>query len=215
MFAGGLLATSSLALAEISANVALTSDYVWRGVSQAKEDPAIQGGFDFSHGSGLYLGVWGSNVDFGSDEHVEIDLYGGVSGELGNGLGWDVGVIHYDYPSVSASDFDEVYVGASYKMLSAKYSHSVGSPDTGDYLEVGLDFELPQGFGLGLHAGHYDKPSGGDDYSDYKVSLSKEVQGFTFDLSYTDTSGWDAVNKISSGANANDSRFFLTVSKSF
>ena len=68
----------------ISANVALTSNYIFRGQTQNNEDPALQGGFDFEHGSGFYAGVWGSNVDFGGDESTELDFYGG----------WGLSLIH-------------------------------------------------------------------------------------------------------------------------
>jgi uncharacterized protein (TIGR02001 family) len=216
LFACALMAAAPMASAdlELSGNVAMTTDYVWRGVSQTGEDPAIQGGFDLAYGN-FYIGTWGSNVDFGGDEHMELDVYAGVSGELDNGFGWDVGVIHYDYPGVSTSDFDEWYIGGSYGFFSLTYSNAFGSPDTGDYLDAGFEFELPQGIALALHAGKYDKPGNGDDYTDYSVGLSKEVGGFGLDLSYYNTSGWDAGNDISSGVNANDSRFVFTVSKSF
>ena len=79
--------------AELSANVAVTSDYIWHGVSQTNERPALQAGVEYAHESGFYIGTWGSNVDFAEDvadpARVEIDLYGGVRGETEWGLGWD------------------------------------------------------------------------------------------------------------------------------
>ena len=83
--------------AQVSANVALTTDYVWRGVSQNLEDPAIQGGFDYAHDSGFYIGIWGSSVDFQGPESTELDIYGGWSTEFENGVGFDVGFIEYTY----------------------------------------------------------------------------------------------------------------------
>ena len=74
--AGLLVASSAASAIEISGNVALTTDYIWRGMSQTDGSPAIQGGFDADFGNGIYAGAWGSNVDFGSDsdESMELDL---------------------------------------------------------------------------------------------------------------------------------------------
>ena len=73
---------------EFSANVALATDYMYRGGSQTNEQPAISGGFDYAHSSGVYAGVWASNVDFGDSANIEIDYYGGIGGEFSNGIGW-------------------------------------------------------------------------------------------------------------------------------
>ena len=77
-----LLASASIAQAEITGNASVVSDYNWRGITQTAGDPAIQGGIDYAHDSGFYAGAWGSNVDFGDccDENVETDLYFGWSG---------------------------------------------------------------------------------------------------------------------------------------
>ena len=82
-------AVSASADDPISGNVALTTDYRFRGISQSDESPAIQGGFDFEHDSGFYLGAWGSSVDFdtngaGYDGCLELDLYGGFSNSFGD-----------------------------------------------------------------------------------------------------------------------------------
>lgn len=202
LLAGGLAACTGLAQAEFSANVALTTDYVWRGISQTNEDPAIQGGFDFSAKNGVYLGVWGSNVDFGSVEHMELDLYGGWAGEF-NGLGLDVGVIRYGYfDDANDIDFTEFYVGASYGPFSAKVSNDFDNDNL--YYEAGLKFGLPEDATLALHVGRYDFDAGGD-YTDYRVGVSKEFGGFGVDLSYYDT---DLDGPLSDG------RVVLTVSKS-
>ena len=112
---------------EISGNFGLFSDYRFRGVSQTDKDPALQGGFDLNHKSGLYIGTWGSNVDdwaSTSGSGMEIDLYGGFTTEIG-GLGLDVGMLRYMYPSNTANqNTTEWYVGASYSFLSYKFSKS-------------------------------------------------------------------------------------------
>ena len=201
-----LFTSTGIALAEgpISANVALTSDYVWRGTSQTDSGPAIQGGFDYAHESGIYLGVWGSNVDFDDDANIEIDLYGGFSKELANGFSYDLGVIHYDYPGQDSSDFYEIYLGLGYGFMSAKVSHDPENDNT--YWEAGADFELPEGFGLGLHLG-YNDPDSGDEVTDWKIGVSKSFLGLDFELAYTDTD--------TSGDDLSVGGAILTITKSF
>ncbi len=119
----------------VSANVALASDYVFRYVSQTMEEPAISGGFDVDTGTGFYLGTWASNVDFGDDANIEIDVYGGYATEFDNGFGIDVGVINYEYFDNNANDnLVEIYGGASYKWISAKAYFGVNNSlkDNGD-----------------------------------------------------------------------------------
>ena len=201
-----LSAFSTLVFAEgpISANVALTSDYVWRGTSQTDSGPAIQGGFDYAHESGFYLGVWGSNVDFNDDADIELDIYGGYSNELANGFSYDIGAIHYDYPGQDSSDFDEIYLGIGYGFMSGKVSHDLENDNT--YWEAGADFELPEGFGLGLHIG-YNDPDSGDEVTDWKIGVSKSLVGLDFELAYTDTD--------TSNDDLTDARAVFTISKSF
>ena len=202
-----LAATSTAAIAEISGNVTLATDYRFRGISQTDNDPAIQGGFDWGNDSGLYAGVWASNLQFAGS--IEMDYYAGLSGDMTNGLGYDVGVIYYDYPSDNAGSVDleffEVYGGLSGSVggvdLSGKISYS---PDyfaeTGDgfYYEAGADMSLPQDFGLSFHVGYQTIDEGKasqkgffateeDDYMDWSVGISKSVAGVDLGLAYVDT----------------------------
>lgn len=176
---------------ELTGNVALTSDYVFRGISQTNEDPAIQGGFDFSAGK-FYAGVWGSNVDFGTAAHIELDGYLGVLFEYDSGFSWDLGAIGYFYPSESESDYVEVYFGAGYKFFSAKYWYTddfAGAGGAGDYIEANLEFDLGHGFSLGAHGGQssFDDDTGLVDYVDYGLSVAKEIESWELSLAYTDT----------------------------
>ena len=189
---------------EFSANLTLVSDYLFRGISQTSEHPAIQGGFDYAHApSGFYVGTWASNVDFA--ESSEIDVYGGLSGELANGIGWDIGGLYYIYPGSNAQpeeNFAEVYAGASYTFeteLEPAISAGVAySPDffgeDGDavYLNGGLDFSLPHGFGLSFSVGWQDvegdQTTGPDgfDYVHYSIGVSKDVGPLSLSVSWND-----------------------------
>jgi uncharacterized protein (TIGR02001 family) len=98
----------------LSANVGLTTDYVFRGISQTAETPAIQGGFDATCGM-FYAGVWASSLDFDGDASIEIDWYAGFKPKTGP-ITWDFGVIYYSYPnSLGSADFPffEIKAGAS------------------------------------------------------------------------------------------------------
>jgi len=189
----------------IEANMTLATDYVWRGISQTDENPAIQGGLDFSADNGFYIGTWGSNVDFGDVENLELDVYLGWGTELASGLGIDLGVIQYLYfDGAGDVDFNEIYAGLSYADVSGKLSYDIDNEST--YLELGYDLELANEFGLGLHVGNYSFDGDGD-YTDYSLSLSKSYSGLDFGLAYYDTD--------ISGVDIADARVVFSVSKAF
>ena len=121
---------------KLSGNVTLTSDYVFRGITQTGGDPAIQGGLDYTHASGFYLGTWASNVSWLKDFQgydkgsMEVDVYGGFRGGIGEtGLTFDVGAIQYIYPGDNVTggfndaDTTEVYAALGWKWFTVKYSH--------------------------------------------------------------------------------------------
>jgi uncharacterized protein (TIGR02001 family) len=201
LLAGSLLGAPLLAHAEITANVALTTDYVWRGTSQTLEDPAIQGGFDYAHASGLYVGVWGSNVDFGEGDSadLEFDVYGGFGGEFGGGIGYDIGLIYYAYPGTAPGvDYDwlEVYGSLSYSYftLALNYSSDVfNSGEDGLYINLSGEYPINDTFSISGGIGNYSfddsvfGPGAPDSYSDWNVGLSAAYAGLGFDLRYHDT----------------------------
>lgn len=183
----------------VTANVSLATDYVWRGVSQTDQAPAIQGGFDWSNESGFYIGTWGSNVDFSDSSSLELDVYAGWETELSSGLGLDFGLIQYTYhDDGSDSDFTELYAGLSYSNFSGAVSRDFDNKTT--YLEVGYDTTIGQDIGLGLHVGKYTS-----DYTDYSVTFSKSYAGLDFGLGYYDTNVDSYLT---------DGRFVLSVGKS-
>ncbi len=173
---------------EVSANLAITSNYVWRGMTQTANSPAVQGGVDLGY-NGFYLGTWGSNVEFGdTNNNLEADFYAGYKTELA-GIEFDLGYIYYAYPNESdAFNFDELYLGLGYDFgmfgINGKYSYALDSNiDTTDYWEVGADLELPMEFTLAASYGDYDEVG-----TNYLVSLSKSWGKFEFSVAYTDFS---------------------------
>lgn len=217
-----LAGMSSVALAEessfsVSGNVALTSDYVFRGVSQTDEEMAIQGGFDVEHSSGFYIGTWASNVDaeFYADAEIEWDVYFGWAGDVGP-VGLDVGFNHFEYPGTDFSDnnTDEVWVSVSKDFEMASVGFGVYYSDdwygTGDSLYYDLGVEVPAGsFTIAAHYGWSDYDDA-DDYQDYSIGVSTEAVGLGFDLTFTgtDDDGEDQFGDLA------DERLVFTVSKS-
>lgn len=240
----GLISTSAIAEDSphtLTGNFSLTTDYVFRGVSQTQNGPALQGGFDYSHASGFYLGTWGSNVDWIStgykdNSSMEIDLYGGYKGAMGD-VGYDVGIITYYYPGdqvAGANDPDttEVYLGLSWKTLSFKYSHTVsdrfvgwGTAASNDktrgsyYLDLSGSYDLGSGWGVIGHVGYQDvKDNDPASYTDWKIGVTKDVGFGLVTLAYTDTDADKAAYTWTSGTSAEevaDGRVFLSFSKSF
>jgi len=189
----GVVSSASASDVEVSANMALTSHYVWRGMSQSDNLPAVQGGVDLGY-KGAYIGVWGSNVDFDNTEtSTEFDIYAGYAGEIDK-FSYDVGVIQFMYPGDTDNlNFAEAYLGLGYDFdvlsVSAQYSLGIdadapGVSDFGDAWEVGVSVPLPMDVTLDGTYGNYedDAKSYGDYYS---VSVSKTFGKFDVSLAYT------------------------------
>lgn len=239
----GLLATTSLCTAADSlpsteidsllsgwtqgASVALTTDYVWRGISQTNSDPAIQGQFDLTHDSGFYVGVWASNVEFrdGSKNSIEIDGWVGFSNEIdlsGVGLTYDIGFLHYEFPAFSGGNIDEIYFGLGVSPiedlnLSAYYYHDLGIENkfANYYVDFSADYTLPDslsGVTLLAHLGHYDRQAGANDYWDWKVGVAKDIAGFNLEVAYLNTDTSEDVGSSGNGNNS-DSRVVVTISR--
>ncbi|KQV96670.1 TorF family putative porin [Pelomonas sp. Root1237] len=176
----------------LSFNVGVVSEYRYRGISQSRLKPALQGGLDYAAPSGFYVGAWASTIkwikDAGGDGQVEVDLYGGYKTEVATGLTLDVGVLQYYYPSnklsTSANTF-EIYGALSYGPVTAKYSNTNGTnlfgvPGTkySGYFDVSANFDLGDGMTLTPHIGHQTMrhvPAGS--YSDYSLTLAKDFSG--------------------------------------
>lgn len=208
---------AKVAMAEdlpIAGNFSIVSDYAFRGISQSNQRPAIQGGLDYEHSSGLYIGTWASSISDGT-AGIETNLYGGYTFEAGP-FGFDVGLLRYYYPG---SDFDslnttEAYAGISWEFLSFKYSRTLTnafglekSKGSG-YYDLSASFEVMDGLTLDAHYGYSKfKGSGNSNYKDWSLGVTKSYGGFDFGLHYVDTN--IKKDKLA------DSRVVLSVSKSF
>lgn len=196
-------------------NLTLASEYLYRGIAQTNGKPALQGGFDYAHSSGAYLGVWGSTISWLSDAAagvsapLELDLYGGYKNSLAGGdFNYDVGVLSYRYPGTYPNGFvkpdtTEVYGALGWKFVSLKYSRVVSSHIFGfttpggektrgsGYLDLSASHDLGGGWGINAHAGHQTIKGYSDaSYSDYKIGLTKELGSAKFGslgLTYSST----------------------------
>lgn len=178
----GFIAVPSFA--DVSANVAFASDYIWRGMTQTGSDPALSGGFDFESESGFYAGIWGSNVSFSEGAGSELDTYFGYGFSLGE-VGVDLSYVDFGYPGDSGLDFQEIGVALSYGDFGVGYySGQDGAPDYmdlsysmgdfsvsyGDYDTYGTNYAL----GYGFACGEYDCGLTYSDFSSDSVDLMDE-----------------------------------------
>ena len=195
----------------VSYNIGATTDYRYRGISQSAKKPAINGGIDYAHSSGFYLGTWASSIRWIKDSTanpnttkgpVEIDFYGGYKGSLAEGLGYDVGGLYYLYAGnnlkdtagfVSPNTF-EVYGALTFGVVTAKYSHSTtnlfgtaNSKNSG-YLDLSANIDLGSGWSIVPHVGA-QKIKNGNSYTDYSVTVNKDINGLILSAALVGTSG--------------------------
>lgn len=199
------LASAGIARADVSGSVAIVSDYLFRGVTQTNEKPALQGGVTWTHDSGFYVGTWGSSISWLSDadpdisSQVELDVFLGYGGKFGDSeVGYDVGLNYYAYPGSFPAGFNkadtvELYFGVSWKFLSAKYWYATtdlfGIDDSSG--STNLDLSASREFSPGwTGTAAFGKQwisgsSGADDYTFWKVGVDKSFgNGFAIGGSY-------------------------------
>lgn len=219
-----------------SFNVAVASDYRYRGISQTRLEPALQGGFDYAHNpSGFYAGTWLSTIkwtrDAGGGGDIEWDLYAGKRGQLTAGVSYDVGVLTYVYPSnglahvggLANANTTEVYGQLGYGPAYVKYSQSVtnlfGFVDSRNsgYLDLGANIEAGEGCTVNLHAGHQDvKHNGAASYSDWKIGATRDFGVVTGALAVIGTNaGKSAYASPANGKFIGKTALQLTISKVF
>jgi uncharacterized protein (TIGR02001 family) len=225
--AAGALLAGGTARAEgaFSGSVTLTSDYVFRGISQSDGAAAIQGSLDYSNGI-FYAGLWGSSVNFGAVgptdlASMELDAYVGVKPTTGP-VNWDLGVIGYFYPNstdlVGEFDYYEGKVAAS---ISPADGFTLGaavfySPDffaeTGDayYVELNGSYAFSDAFSVSAAYGNQDVDLIGD-YDTWSVGAKYAYAGFTFGLTYSDSEAFD--EGFVFDETLSDGRFVLSVGR--
>lgn len=238
---GAILASAALATgnahAGTSGTLALTSDYLFRGLSQTNQEPALQGGVEYAHDSGFYAGVWGSNISWLSDlssastpisSSVELDGYAGWRGSAGDTIKLDAGVYTYYYPGDYPQGFvrpytTEVYFGVSAGPASLKYFHAVSNlfgfaeSDGSGYLDLSVNYEFSPGWVLNGHAGRQRvKGTSIASYTDWKLGLTRNFDGgWSLAAAYLDTDAVRAAYTNPFGNFLGRSTGTLTLTKAF
>jgi uncharacterized protein (TIGR02001 family) len=248
----GILSVPAIAFAEdapaaapspFTGNMNYASEYLYRGIAQTRGKPAIQGGFDYAHSSGAYIGTWASNISWISDTNtgsasMEWDVYGGYKGTVGP-IGYDVGVLTYNYPGsnkptgAAKQDTQEVYGAVTWEFLTVKYSYSVGSlfgwtknnagtekTKGSGYLEVNANFDLGNGWGVNGHAGHQNVKGFSDaSYTDFKIGGTKDIGYGVVGAGVSTTNAKDSCSAAEpycfGGYEAGKARVFVTFGKTF
>lgn len=194
----------------LSFNAGVVSDYRYRGISQSRLKPAVQGGVDYADKSGFYVGAWGSSIkwikDTSGDAPVEIDLYGGYKGVAGD-VAYDVGFLRYEYSGhklALSPNTNEVYGAVTYGLFTVKYSQSLSnlfgfadSKNSG-YLDLSATLDLGEGYSLTPHVGRQVvKNVSASSYTDYSLTLGKDLgNGLSATAALVDTNN----DTYSSGA---------------
>ncbi|TKR30248.1 hypothetical protein FCE95_08915 [Luteimonas gilva] len=238
-----LLLGAGHAYAGTTGNVALTSDYLFRGVSQTNQEPAVQGGVEYAADGGFYVGAWGSSVSWLSDlstdaapisSDVELDGYLGYRGKFGDSkLAYDVGALYYWYPGdfpagFNSADTGEVYFGLSAGLsdtatLAAKYSYAVtdlfgyADSDGSGYLDLSLNWQFTPGWTLNVHGGkQWIENNEAYEYADWKLGVTKAFDnGFSIAAAYTGTDAEKTLYTNAFGNEIAEGRFSLTFAKAF
>jgi uncharacterized protein (TIGR02001 family) len=228
-----MVAGISVAQAEVTGNLGLTSDYRFRGVSQTQNAPAVQGGIDYNHKSGFYVGNWNSSVSsdlYTNGSGVESDLYAGFKSKF-LGFDLDVGSMNYFYPRATnntSTNFDtnELYVAVGKGPLTAKVSNSLsnyfGTANSKNSQYYQADIAQPLGkskISLLAHIGRTEVNNKSSlNYTDYNVGLGYNLQGWDLAAKYYTntgtTSAFQTANTINGQRLYKDAAVF-SVSKSF
>jgi uncharacterized protein (TIGR02001 family) len=213
IFAATMMTAATGMTAEVSGNVALGTEYFFRGVDQSGGE-ALSGGLDVNFDNGFYLGTWASSIDFSNGP--ELDYYFGYGGSLTEEVSYDIGYLFYGYPGDTSNDFEELYGSVSFGSATLGFNFSddyFASTGETTYLYVDYGFDLGENLSLGLHYGTIDADDSvaydavfEDAIDDYSITLSTEMAGVGIDFSFIDSSG--------SGALDADAEFAVTFSKS-
>ena len=171
-------------------NAGAVSEYRYRGISQSRLQPALQGGVDYTDKSGLYVGAWASTIkwikDAGGSAPMELDLYGGYKGSAGD-VAYDVGFLRYEYNNNKLNpntNTNEIYGALTYGIFTAKYSHATSNlfgfanSKKSGYLDLSATVDLGEGYTLVPHLGRQNVEGAGNDkysYTDYALTLGKDL----------------------------------------
>lgn len=185
----------------LSGYLTWASNYMFRGISQTRNLPAIQGALNYAFPYGIYANVWGSNVRFvDSPATVEMDTVLGVHNTIGENFTYDISAARYNYPGARLLNYNEANSVFNFYFLQAGLSYSANVYNThtsGTYYNGGINYEIPSQYVFGISEmsilaliGQYSiRQPAGNTYNDYNVMLSKKIKSYTFAAQWTSTNG--------------------------
>ncbi|MGE4406504.1 TorF family putative porin [Pseudomonas sp.] len=207
---------------DVSMTATLASDYIWRGQSQTAGEAAIQGSLDVAHESGLYAGIWASNVDDAafpgntSGADIEVDYYVGYGYGFTDDISADLQLAKYTYPQASEWNSYEIIPSITAYGFTLGYKYGVETGVHPSYTWAGYEYELPYETTLFASYGYTDAKAGGEDYNDWAVGVGKALFGLDVTLTYTDTDIASADCEATYGKDDYcDANLTVAVSKSF
>jgi uncharacterized protein (TIGR02001 family) len=184
----------------LSWNLALTSDYVFRGITQTDFDPALQGGLDYSFGdTGLYVGAWASNVDFADSDgpDIELDYYIGWNHDLSDSLNLDLQLVRYSYLGENEAygdiDYNEIIGAVAYaEMLTFTVAYADDYARSGYsslYFNLGGSWDLGNDFAVNAGVGRTKFSDDVGSYNDWNVGVSRQFGPVNVAVNYYDVTG--------------------------
>ena len=215
--------------AEVSGNIALTTDYKFRGISQSDSAPSVQGGVDIAFDNGAYVGTWGAAVDFdcaidtcgGLNGGIELDYYAGFASDISDSVSFDIGYIYYDYPQDEGllGDYGEIYGSLSFGDFGIGMNYSdeyCGETGKFTYTYATYSMALSESVALDLlvGSGDYDEAGymdGATEHMNWSVALSTSAGGLDFAITYEDT---DLDKEDAYGFDWADAALILSIGKS-
>ncbi|MDE2618047.1 MAG: TorF family putative porin [Burkholderiales bacterium] len=218
------LTAGSSVMAQLAYNVGAVSEYRYRGIAQTALAPAVQGGVDYAHSSGFYVGAWGSQIrwikeagtaaNIETKGDVELDIYGGYKGEISKDFTYDVGYLRYEYVgntykdvSTANASTDEAYGALTYGAYTFKVSYAFSNlfgtakSDGSVYYDLSATYDLGSGYSVVPHVGRQEiaGPGTNKDYSytDYSVTLAKDLgKGLSATIAAVGTDGKASLYKV-------------------
>ena len=204
---GCVFAINTTSVAELTGNLGVTTNYVFRGQTQTDDGAAIQGGVDYTDATGFYAGAWASNVDFvGAGDGFEVDLYAGISLGISDAVNLDIGYILYEYTDSANTDASELFIGVSLGDMSLTYYDGETDPGSEyEYIDFKYKMDIAANLKLDLHFGRLEPSGAGQNINDISAGISRNFSGF--DVSLVATYEDSDPDK--------DNNLFLTVVKTF
>ncbi|MEI7443949.1 MAG: TorF family putative porin [Burkholderiales bacterium] len=232
------------AASPLTGNFTLTSDYRFRGISQSYKLPAVQGGLDWAHPSGFYLGNWNSSISgnsYPNGASLEMDFYGGYKFPIGSDVTLDVGALYYFYPGAFYNGFPgkkpkydnfELYFGGAFGPLSAKIYYAIsdffgldattgGKSSNGSYyLDFNYSTEILPKTTLLAHVGYQSvKNYSNLSYTDYKIGVTYDWTGWLLGAAFVGTNAkktpYTVFDASGSSKFAGDNTVVLSIGKTF